>query len=180
MTNISHMGYLDGNIQENLLAETLVPCNLGKVKQVGNCIISIVGVTKQCFTNEPSFDNIKMKILDVMGSLSVLWMGLEGIKATFEETASVLADEFSRLVEKTVTMFGQASNSISYQRRFSILFNLVKYSRKTKSLLKDKPILLQKHDSNLFGKIICSHINETERKKGQIDKIDHISIQNSR
>lgn len=78
MTNISHMGYLDGNIQENLLAETLVPCNLGKVKQVGNCIISIVGVTKQCFTNEPSFDNIKMKILDVMGSLSVLLDGFRG------------------------------------------------------------------------------------------------------
>ena len=47
-------------------------------------------------------------------------------------------------------LLGQASNVVSYQRQFSILFNLIKDARKANSLLKGKATSLQKHDGNLL------------------------------
>ena len=55
-------------------------------------------------------------------------------------------------------MLGQESNLVSYQRRFSILLNLVKDTRKANSLLKVKAILLQIHNRILLGKKIpCTY-----------------------
>lgn len=55
-------------------------------------------------------------------------------------------------------MLGQESNLVSYQRRFSILLNLVKDTRKANSLLKVKAILLQIHNRILLAKKIpCTY-----------------------
>ena len=40
------------------------------------------------------------KIVNVMGLLLLLWMGLEAIETTSKETVSGSVDEFSTLVEK--------------------------------------------------------------------------------
>ena len=62
-------------------------------------------------------------------------------------------------------LLGQASNVVLYERRFSILFNLIKDARKAKFLLKDKATLLQKHDRNLFGKKFRAQMIETKTLK---------------
>ena len=62
-------------------------------------------------------------------------------------------------------LLGQAFSAISYQIRFTILFNLIKFARKAKPLLKVKATLLQKHNGNLFGKKFRTHIIEREKSK---------------
>ena len=79
-------------------------------------------------------------------------------------------DDFSILVEKTIMLLGQASNAISYQRRFSISLNLIKDAQKAKSILKDKATLFQKHDGNLFEKKFYTHIIEIESQRKKLWK----------
>ena len=109
--------------------------------------------------------NSKQKILDVLGSLSRLWKGLEDIKNVPDDTVPVLAEDHIKLIEKTALLLVQASNSILYGRRLQILKTLIKNPKKAKHILKEKTDLLQKGDQNLFGKKFRSHVVETERSK---------------
>ena len=109
--------------------------------------------------------NSKQKILDVLGSLSRLWKGLEDIKNVPDDTVLVLAEDHIKLIEKTALLLVQASNSILYGRRLQILKTLIKNPKKAKHILKEKTDLLQKGDQNLFGKKFRSHVVETERSK---------------
>ena len=52
----------------------------------------------------------------------------------------VTIDKFSTLIEENTFLLGQASLSISYTRRLSILKTLLKDPRKAKTLLKEKAI----------------------------------------
>lgn len=89
---------------------------------------------------------------------------------------SVPVDDFFILVEKTVMWLGQASNVISYQRRFSILFNLVKDARKAKSFLKDKATLIQKDDGNLFGKKFLVNILKLRSQRKKLWKCSKLQL----
>lgn len=71
---------------------------------------------------------------------------------------------------------GQASNVISYQRRFSILFNLVKDARKAKSFLKDKATLIQKDDGNLFGKKFLVNILKLRSQRKKLWKCSKVQL----
>ena len=82
------------------------------VKQVDDFIILTISRTNQCLTNDSSLENFYKKILDVVGPLSVLWMGLEGIKTTSEETVSTPVDAFSTLVEKSYVVRSSIQCSI--------------------------------------------------------------------
>lgn len=62
-----------------------------------------------------------------------------------------------RLVEKTI-LSRQASYSVIYCKRLSILSNISKQPRK-------KALLLRKSDCYLFGKKIRTHIDEIEKSK---------------
>lgn len=111
-----------------------------------------------------------------MDRLLALWMSSKGIKTIFEETVSVPVDDFFILVEKTIMLLGQASNVISYQRRFSILFNLIKNARKAKSFLKDKATLIQKHDGNLFGKKFLVNILKLRSQRKKLWKCSKLQL----
>ena len=54
------------DIEEKFLAETPVPRNLDKVKQVDDFIISILGRTNPCLTNDSNLEKFQKKLLDVM------------------------------------------------------------------------------------------------------------------
>ena len=55
-------------------------------------------------------------------------------------------------VEQVIVLLGQCSNTLLYHRRFSLLSELFPSMSHTKELLLEKLTLLQKHDSELFGK----------------------------
>ena len=80
---------------------------------------------------------------------------MEDIKNAPDDTVPVLAEDHIKLIEQTVLLLGQASNSILYSRRLQILKTLIKDPKKVKNNLKEKADLLQKGDQNLFGKKIA-------------------------
>ena len=60
--------------------------------------------------------------------------------------------EIHEFVGQTVLFLGQASSSISYYRRFYMLFALTSSSQKSKQMLREDSEFLQKNNKNLFGK----------------------------
>ena len=95
--------------------------------------------------------------------MEMSWKWLEDIKNAPDVPVPV--EDHIKLIEQTVLLLGQASNSILYSRRLQILKTLTKDPKKAKNILKEKADLLQKGDQNLFGKKFRSYINETERSK---------------
>ena len=91
-----------------------------------------------------------------MGPFSKLWNGLEDVRKRQGTQIQVPVEDLLQFAEKSVVLLGQASNGLSYLRRFNILQNLMKDSRKVKTLLREKFTLLQKHDENLFNSVVTS------------------------
>ena len=67
-----------------------------------------------------------------MGPLSRLRLGLENIKSTPDDTVPVPAKYYIKLIEQTVLLLDQASNSILYGRRLQILKTIMKDPKKLK------------------------------------------------
>ena len=69
--------------------------------------------------------------------------------------------EIQEFVEQTILLLGQASNSISYYRRFYMLLALTNSPQQSKQMLREDSELLQKNDKNLFGKKFRENIWHT-------------------
>ena len=89
-------------------------------------------------------------------------------KATNSNEKSVTAslDDMQKFIEQTMLMMGQSSNTVTHNRQYNLLNNLMGSSNQAKEALRDKKDLLQKHDGNLLGKKFSNHIVEvtTTRK----------------
>ncbi|XP_069128358.1 serine/threonine-protein kinase fray2-like [Argopecten irradians] len=99
---------------------------------------------------DQNLSSIQTRVGSVMGPLSKLWVDIDGVRSG--ETDKKL-DLFSclELVEKTITLVGQAFNATTYHRRMNILYNLTKDVKKSKHLLKENSDRLTS-DSKIFGK----------------------------
>ena len=75
--------------------------------------------------------------------------------------------EIQEFVEQTVLLLGQASNSISYYRRFYMLLALTNSPQQSKLMLREDLEILQKNDKNLFGKKLRENIWYTSKSKKQ-------------
>ena len=124
-----------------------------------------MGQSAQVLNQDATMEKFQQKILDVLGPLSRLWKGLEDIKNAPDDTVPVPVEDHIKLIEQTVLLLGQASNSILYSRRLQILKTLIKDPKKAKNILNEKADLLQKGNQHLFGKKFRSHVVETERSK---------------
>ena len=90
---------------------------------------------------------------------------MEDVRNKSSEAGEVPVDAFATLTEKTIILLGQALLSNPYTQpriRLNILKTLLKDSRKSKTLLKEKTVLLPEDESDLFGKNFYSHIIEVE------------------
>ena len=125
---------------------------------------SLCSRSAQVLNQDATMEKFQLKILDVLWSLSRFWKGLEDIKNAPDFTVSVLVEDHINLVEQTLLLLGQVSNSILYSQLLQILKTLIK-DQKAKSILKEKADLLQITYQNLFGKKLRSHVAETERSK---------------
>ena len=117
-------------------------------------------------------DRFQGKFLEVIGPLSRLWIGLEGIcKAPSDETAELPVDKFVTLVEQVVLLLGQVSLSVSYTRRLNILKMIPKDPRKAKAMLKEDEKILKESETHLFGiKIHMIEIEKSRKKQLEIFK----------
>ena len=126
----------DKDIEEQLLTENPVPSNLQQVKTLDYFIRS--WLPSQTVTiSDHQMEIFQGKILEVMGTLSCLWKVLEDVrKAPSDEAVEVPVDNFVTFVEQVILLLGQASISVSYTSRLSILKMITKDPRKAKTMLK--------------------------------------------
>ena len=154
---------LEKDLEENLLVLQPIPEYVRGVKKLDDFVKSIMGQSAQILNQDATMEKFQQKILDVLEPLSRLWKGLEDIKNAPDDTVPVPVEDHIKLIEQTVLLLGQASNSILYSRRLQILKTLIKDPKKAKNILKEKADLRQRGDQNLFGKKFRSHFVETER-----------------
>ena len=98
---------------------------------------------------------IQGRVGTVMGPLSRLWLDLENIRkaikrGTSSDTSLDIFDCLG-LVEKSITLLGQAFTTTTYHRRMNVLYNLTKDVKKAKQLLKSNDEKLS-DTGKLFGK----------------------------
>ena len=88
-----------------------------------------------------NFDNVLEKIQgrnrSVMGPSSKIWTAIESARLLQEDSVEVEPKEIQEFVEQTVLLLGQASNSISYYRRFYMLWSLTNSPQQSKQMLKE-------------------------------------------
>ena len=103
---------------------------------------------------------IQKRRLSMMGPLSKVWLKLEN--AMKFDAFPLSIDEIRSLVEQTIRLLGQTSNSISYHRRYNILLNVCS-PQEAKNTLKNKVELLQTNDENnkmlIFKKLLTKAVD---------------------
>ena len=65
----------------------------------------------------------------------------------------------------------QSNNNITYHRRLNVLGCIINSQYQMKSMLKEKVVLLQKHDSEFFEKKFRNHIADTIKSKTETREI---------
>ena len=100
-----------------------------------------------------------------MGPLAKLWKILEDAKQAEDEAVQISVNELLFYVEQIVLLLGQSSNTITYHRRLNVLGCIMNSQYQVKTILKEKAAILQKHDSELFGKKFRNCIADTIKSK---------------
>ena len=76
-------------------------------------------------TKDGTFEKIQDKVTDIMGPLSKLWVMIENSNSEKDGNAPVVQmDTVLELLEKTVVLIGQRSNTITYERRKNALLGV--------------------------------------------------------
>ena len=82
---------------------------------------------KAVLNHEDVLFNIQKKVQNIFGPLSSLWQYMERKKQQIKDTGEATQEDLSQLesistqFEQTITLVGQAINSIQYQRRMNVL-----------------------------------------------------------
>ena len=97
-----------------------------------------------------------------MGPLSKVWLKLENARKS--DTPPLSLDKILSLLEQTICLLGQTSNSILYHQRYNILSSVCSL-QEAENMLKNKVELVQTNDENLFGKEFSDHLTESVKSK---------------
>ena len=119
---------------------------------------------------------IQGRVGTVMVPLSRLWLDLENIRkaikrGTSSDTSLDIFDCLG-LVEKSITLLGQAFTTTTYHRRMNVLYNLTKDVKKAKQLLKSNDEKLS-DTGKLFGKKFYKALvkaSSTSKKSKEISR----------
>ena len=160
----------DSDIKDEILYQYPVPDNLNNKKDMDSNINSLLTEmrAKETLSLDKAFGSVQDKVLNIFGPLSQVWEFLEIQKDhAIEQTSNMPEEEFTqevvdmlrsakdcaRLMDMTVTMLGQAFNTISYYRRRNALSSILKGDKtKVKNMMKENKEILQEDTSNrLFG-----------------------------
>ena len=96
------------------------------------------------------------------GSLIQSMVKLEDAKKSDPPPLSL--DEILSLLEQTICLLGQTSNSTSCHRRYNILSSVCS-PQKAKNMLKNEVQLLQTNDENPFRKEFSDHLTKSVKSK---------------
>lgn len=115
-----------------------------------------------------TFERVQEKIRLILGPLCKAWYRLEEARS---ESSNFDADELLHYVDQTVMLIGQASNSVSYNRRKNVLTAVGQENLKAKTVLKHQSKLLEKPSTGLFGKAFRENIKDTVKAKKESKEI---------
>ena len=160
-------------LKQQILTENPVPDNLDQVKKLDDFVCDILKDkrTQKDLDMDSTFEKIQSKNACVMGPLSKLWMLVEEARRSKEKQIPIDLDNIRAYTEQTVLLLGQASNYITYFRRYNILAALNCPAQQSKEMLREEVDLLQWHDRNLFGKKFSEHLLASAKSKKQVIEI---------
>ena len=105
------------------------------------------------------------RVLDVMGPLGKLWTVLDTARLVEEDSRELDLFDCLEMVEKAITLLGQANTTINHNRRQNVLFKMTKDSKKAKMLLKQHDVSDMKSHSALFGKSYYKKLQKSAKIK---------------
>ena len=103
-------------------------------------------------TIDSTFEKIQDKVIAIMSPLSKLPIMIENPNSVKGGNAAVVQmDTVLELLERSVVLIGQCSNTITYGWRKNVLLGVTGISTtQVAAILKEKASFLQKHDKALF------------------------------
>ncbi|MCG7869238.1 MAG: hypothetical protein JAY74_23060 [Candidatus Thiodiazotropha taylori] len=103
-----------------------------------------------------------------MGPISKIWVDLDDIRAGRTTGENLDPFDWLNVIEKSITLLGQAFSTTTYHRRMNVLYNLTKDVKRAKRLLKTNAEDLSKGDK-LFGKRFYKALSKASkiRKKSK-------------
>ena len=102
-----------------------------------------------------------------MGPLSKLWLLIQNALSSQEEEVPIKLDKLKEYVEQSILLLGQATNSMTYHRRYNILPALNCAPQQSKEMLREEADLLQQQDKKLFCKNFREHLISSGKSKKQ-------------
>ena len=93
---------------------------------------------------------MQQRVLNVLEPISKNVQKIEDSTQCRTDRVETDLCEFKDLTEQSITMLGQVFNSITYNRRLSVLNALMK-EHKSKQMLKEKVSIFSESNKELFG-----------------------------
>ena len=144
----------DKSLKEKILDKLPLPsASCIKAPALDDYVPDIFTATRSSYgkSYESNLQQIQERIGLVMGPLSRIWLDLDNIDSGRESGQNLDPSEWLDIIEKTITLLGQAFTTTTYHRRMNILYNLTKDVKKAKQLLKSNSEDLAS-SQKLFGK----------------------------
>ena len=143
----------DKDIKELVKEDLPVPDNIRQVPVIDNFVTATWESQNKNYMGDKDGDLVRVqnRIRDVMGPLSRVWNSIENYRAAEEgEEEEMDIDMIAGQLQKSIMLLGQATNSVTYQRRMQVLKSV--YDQKTaKSMIKKHAKVLHKSTEDLFG-----------------------------
>ena len=94
------------DVHETILDDNLVPENMVGPKAIDDCLKEMLPEAKKSreLEQDQSLEKIRQKILNIMGPLSKLWVGMDEIKCSGKSGRMSLED-LSTAIEQTVVLW---------------------------------------------------------------------------
>ena len=165
------------SIKETILNESPVPENIPEVRSLDLFLKELMEEQgkRHSLALDKDLTELNQKVMNILGPFSSLWFNFEQEKEAILESQDTTPEmkgrvhDTCRLFEQTVTMIGQATNSIVYQRRLNVLSALYSDSRKAKEVIKEKKSILNNEEEILFGEkfreFILEHVKSKKKTK---------------
>ena len=109
-----------------------VPENLHKAKKLDG---SVKDILKE---KDATFRKIQWKNINVMGPLPKLWLLMLNALSSQEEEVPIEINKVKEYVKQSILLLGQATNSMTYHRRYNIFFPLNCAPRQSKEMLREE------------------------------------------
>ena len=134
----SMLGYVQ-SILKNILNDYPVPESMEGRKTIDDYLKEMVIEAKKSreLEQDRSLEKIQQQVLNIMGPLSKLWVGVDEIEM-IPKFGRMSLEDLSTAIEQAIVSVGWASQSITYERRYNVLISLLRVPRKSTSILKEE------------------------------------------